>query len=127
MEGRDFLEFHWTEEARLASMTGMFACARRPGETTNAFLARCELARQRAAIEGQFVMGAEGCALHLSRACSGQLMLLIEPFGGMMPTSGAQFHQLVQQLRRQGHVAEGVCGNITTVLQGPLRRARPHA
>ncbi len=51
------------EEARLASMTEMLAFFRRSGETINALPASDEIVRQRAAIEGQFVMSVEGCAL----------------------------------------------------------------
>ena len=118
------------EEARLASMTEMLAFPRRPGETISALFARYEIVRQRAAIEGQFVVSVEGCALQLLRACNihpNQLMLLLQPFAGMMPTTEPQFNQLVQQLRRHGHVAEGTHGNIATVLSGPLRQARPNA
>ena len=77
------------EETRLASMTEMLAFTRRPGESINALLARCEIVRQRAATEGQFVMSVEGCALQLLRACNirpEQLMLLLQPNGGSMPT-----------------------------------------
>ncbi len=43
-----------------------------------------------------------------------------------MPTTKAQFNQLVQQLRRYGHVTEGTHGNTAAALQGPLRQARPN-
>jgi hypothetical protein len=39
-----------------------------------------------------------------------------------MPTTEPQFNQLVQQLRRHGHVAEGTHGNIATVLSGRDRQ-----
>jgi hypothetical protein len=116
------------EETRLASMTEMLAFARKPGESINALLSRYEIVRMRAATEGQFVMSVEGCALQLLRACNihpQQLMLILQPFGGLMPATEAQLQQLVQQLRRQGHLTEGVHGNIGTILQGPLRQARP--
>ena len=118
------------EEARLASMTEMLAFSRRPGESINALLARYEIVRQRAATEGQFVMSVEGCALQLLRACNirpEQLMLLLQPYGGSMPTTDAEFNILVTQLRRHGHVTEGVHGNIATVLRGPFHQARPGA
>ncbi len=35
---------------------------------------------------------------------SNHIMLLLRPFAGMMPTTEAHFNQLVQQLRRHGHV-----------------------
>ena len=48
------------EESRLTSMTEFLAFGRKPGESINALLARYETVRQRAAIEGQFVMSVEG-------------------------------------------------------------------
>jgi hypothetical protein len=72
------------EESRLTSMTEMFAFTQRPGETINALLARYETVRQRAAIEGQFVMSIEGCSLQVLRACNIQsqhLFTLLQPFG----------------------------------------------
>ena len=111
-------------------MTEMLAFSRRPGEAINALLARYEIVRQRASVEGQFVMSVEGCALQLLRACNihaNQLMLLLQPFNGMMPTTEAQLNAMIQQLRRHGHVTEGTHGNIATVLSGPLRQARPNA
>ena len=118
------------EETRLASMTEMLAFARRPGESINALLSRYEIVRMRAATEGQFVMSVEGCALQLLRACNihpQQLQLTLQPFGGLMPATEAQLSLLVQQLRRQGHLTEGVHGNIGTILHGPMRQARPGA
>ena len=44
-----------------------------------------------------------------------------------MPATEAQLSQLVQQLRRQGHLSEGIHGNIGTILHGPMRQARPGA
>ena len=51
------------EESRLFAMTKMLAFVRRHGESINSVLARYEVVRQRAAIEGQFVMSSEGCSL----------------------------------------------------------------
>ena len=75
-------------------------------------------------------MSVEGCALQLLRACNirpEQLMLILQPYGGSMPTTDAEFNLLVTQLRRHGHVTEGVHGNIATVLRGPFQQARPGA
>ena len=58
------------EETRLTSMTEMLAFTRRPGEAINAVLARYEIVRQRAAVEGQIVMSMEGCSMQLLRACN---------------------------------------------------------
>ena len=48
------------EESRLTAMTEMLAFRRRHGQSINALLARYEVVRQRAAVEGQFVMSIEG-------------------------------------------------------------------
>ena len=75
-------------------------------------------------------MSVEGCALQLLRACNirpEQLMLILQPYGGSMPTTDTEFNLLVTQLRRHGHVTEGVHGNIATVLRGPFQQARPGA
>ena len=118
------------EETRLNSMTEMLAFGRRSGESINALLARYEIVRQRAATEGNFVMSVEGCALQLLRACNIQpqhLMILLQPFGGKLPSTDAEFNALATQLRRFGHISEGSPGNIASALQGPMRQARPGA
>ncbi len=118
------------EETRLTSMTEMLAFTRRPGESINAVLARYEIVRQRAAVEGQFVMSMEGCSLQLLRACNIQpnhLFTLLQPFRGQLPQDEPQFHEMCTQLRRFGHISEGTQGNIASSLQGPLRQARPNA
>ena len=111
-------------------MTEMLAFQRRSGETINALLARYKVVRQRAAIEGQFVMSVEGCALQLLRACSIQashLFNLRQPFGGQLPQTDVQFQQLQAQLRRFGHISEHAPGNIGQALHGPPRQAHPAA
>ena len=114
-------------------MTEMLAFTRRPGEAINAGLARYEIVRQRAAVEGQFVMSMEVCALQLLRACNIQpqhLFTLLQPFRGQLPQDEPQFHELCTQLRRFGQISEGTQGHIVSSLQGPLRplrQARPNA
>ena len=118
------------EETRLSSMTELMAFHRHSGESVNALLSRYEIVRQRAATEGQFVMSVEGCALQILRACNinpHQIILLLHPFGGRMPNNEAEFSQLCTALRRQGHIMEGVPGNVSTLLRGPMREARPGA
>ena len=118
------------EESRLSAMTEMLAFARRPSESIDALLARYEVVRQRAAIDGQFAMTIEGCSLQLLRACgtsTNQLYFLLQPFDNKLPTTEAQYNQMVQQLRRQRHSHEHVPGNIATALQGPHRQARAGA
>ena len=116
------------EESRLGSMTEMLAFTRKPDESVSAVLARYEVVRQRAATEGNFVMNTEECALQILRACGTskqQLYLLLQPFGGRLPTTDLQFQELCTQLRRFGRIAEGAPGNISTLLSGPMRQARP--
>ena len=59
-------------ESRLRSTTEMLTFTRRLGGNINALLARYETVRQRAVIEGQFVLSVEGCSLQLLRACGSQ-------------------------------------------------------
>ena len=116
------------EESRLACMTEMLAFQRKPNESINALLARYETVKQRAAIEGQFVMSIEGCSLQVLRACNvqaSQLFILLQPFQGQLPQTEPQFQQLCQQLRRFGHMQEGVRGNVAAALQGGMHQARP--
>jgi len=115
------------EETRLASMTKMLAFARKPNESINDLLARYEVVRDRAATDGQFVMSTEGMALQLLRACGvreTQLMFLLNPFNGMLPRTQDQLDELIQNLRRQGHIHEHAPGNIAQVLQGPFQQAQ---
>ena len=49
------------EENRLTCTMELMAFARKPGENINSLLSRYETVRQRAALEGQFVMSVEGC------------------------------------------------------------------
>ena len=116
------------EETRLTSMTEMLAFSRRSGESINALLARYEVVRQRAFTEGNFVMSVEGCALQLLRACHIQpqhLLVLLQPFGGKLPTTDQEINNFTTQLRRFGHISEGAPGNIASALRGPMRQERP--
>jgi len=117
------------EESRLASMTEMLAFTRLPGESINALLARYETVRQRAAIEGQFVMSIEGCSLQILRACNIQsqhLLTLLQPFGGRLPQNDQQLRDMCTQLRRVGHIsAAGHPQNSANVLRGHSHRQHP--
>ena len=118
------------EESRLQAMTELLAFQRNHGESINSLLTRYDTVRARAAIEGQFLMNIEGCALQLLRAIGTQpqhLMVLLQPFGGQLPHDEAQFDAMTTQLRRFGHITENYPGNIASSLHGPLRQARPGA
>ena len=116
------------EESRLSAMTEMMAFTRKPGESINAVLSRYEVVRQRAALEGQFTMPITGCALQLFRAIGmgpQQMMTILQPIGGQLPTNDAEFANVCQSLRRYGHIQENHPNNIGQSLQGPFRQARP--
>ena len=116
------------EESRLTTVMEMTNFHRKPGETINALLARYETVRQRAAVEGQFQMSLEGCALQLLRAVGvspQQLIMLLQPFQGRLPANDQEFQVLVTQLRRYGHIQEGARGNIGQIVQNSVGQARP--
>ena len=116
------------EESRLQCMTEMLAFRRRGGENIDSLLTRYDTVKQRAAIEGQFVMSVEGCSLQILRACSispQQLFILLQPFGGQLPQNDDQYNQLCTQIRRYGHISERTQGNVATLLQGDNHQARP--
>ena len=94
------------EEARVTSVTDMLALSRRPSESINALLARYEIVRQRAAVEGLFIVSIEGCALQLLCAYGTQpqqLLTLLQPFAGRLPQTDQQFTGKCMLLRRFGH------------------------
>ncbi len=97
-----------------------------PEVDSDELLARYETVRQRAAVEGQFVMSVEGCSLQMLRACGIQaqhLFTLLQLFRGQLPQTDAQFQDLCTQLRRFGHIAEQARGNVASALHGPMRQA----
>ena len=108
----------------------LMAFARKPGENVNSLLSRYETVRQRAALEGQFVMSVEGCSVQILRACGigpQHLFTLLQPFQGQLPRTDQQFNQLCTQLRRYGHISENAPGNVAAALHGQPRQARPGA
>ena len=84
---------------------------RMSGETIDAALCRYATARFRANEEANLNLGPTGTAYHLLRALrvSPQMWtLLLQPFGGNMPTQEQELIQMEEHLRRQGHLLEGV-------------------
>ena len=109
------------EESRLVAMTEMLSFSRGPRESINEVLTRYEIVRQRARLEGQFVMSTEGCALQLLRACgvnTTQLMQLLQPFGTNLPRNEQELSQMANSMRRMGHILENSPGNIASSLRG---------
>ena len=118
------------EESRLAATTELLAFCRNPGGTVNSVLARYEVCRQRAAIEGQFAMPMQGQMLQLLIALGttpSQMVQLLQPTGGQLPTNEADFNTVCLSIRRYGHITENHPGNIGQALHGPMRPARPGA
>ena len=67
----------------MIAMTEMLAFARRPGENVTSLLARYETVRQRAALQGQFVITVAGCSFQILRACGithHHLFTMLQPF-----------------------------------------------
>ena len=108
----------------------LMAFARKPGENVNSLLSRYEIVRQRAALEGRFVMSVEGCVVQILRAGgigTKHLFTLLQPFQGQLPQIDQQFNQLCTQLRRYGQISENAPCNVASVLHGQPRQARPRA
>ena len=117
------------EETRLAAMTEFMAFSRRHGESMNSMLARYDLVRNRARVEGNFTFGVEGCALQLMRAINAtpeQMTEYCREFNGVFPTTEEQFTQLKQLIRRRAHIIERSPGNMGQFLHGN-RQAAPGA
>ena len=75
-------------------------------------------------------MPIEFCALQILRACNvapQHLFNLLQPFDNQLPKTQEQFSVLCRTLRRHGHIAEQVPGNIASALHGPARQARAGA
>ena len=80
------------KENSLAIVAEALARARRRTERVSTLFSRCEIARARAATEGKFAMTAQGCAFQLLRARnfhSQQLIVILQPFGGLTPPTEA--------------------------------------
>ena len=97
------------EETRLVAITEMIAFEKLPEESIDLVLARYEAARQRAALEGHFLISSESCALQLLRICdirAQHLVSLLQPFSGRLPQDDAQLRQLCAQVRRYSNIWE---------------------
>ena len=103
------------EETRMRAMQEMLTFRRRPGERINDLLTRFDMVRQRGQAEGRLLISVEGYAQILLNACGvndAQLMQLLAPLQGRLPTDDLQFTQMTHYLRRMGHILEHSPGNI---------------
>ena len=75
-------------------------------------------------------MPREFCALQILKACNvapQHLFNLLQPFDNQLPNNAEQFNALCRTLRRHGHIAERMPGNIASALNGPATQARAGA
>ena len=84
-------------------MTHLLAFQRRRGEGINGVLSRYDVVRQRPAREGNFIMRWEAYAPQLLRACDvspNQLIQLLQPTNGRLPSNAHAYLNLQSHLRR---------------------------
>ncbi|MCP4853128.1 MAG: hypothetical protein GY903_01375, partial [Fuerstiella sp.] len=116
------------EESRMTAMTEFITFRRQPNERINELLTRFEVSRERAAFEGNYIMTWEGYAITLLRIVGvndQQLMQLLSPLQGQIPTDEPQFNQMILMMRRMGHIIENQPGNIATALRQGAPGATP--
>ena len=97
------------QEAQTKAVSEFLAFARLPGETVDAFLVRFDVLRNRAAMRGGLGMNPAGLSWLLIRALGlppDLLDRLLAPLGGQLPQNDAQLLELMQRVRRQGHLYE---------------------
>ena len=108
------------EEQRLDAIQSFLGFDRHSGERIDALLQRFDAAHVRAQEHGGLQLSVQGAAWLLLRAIGvtdGQLMQLLQPIGGSLPTDAQQMEALRSGLRRMGHIIEGSPGNIATALR----------
>ena len=81
-----------------------------PGESTDAFLVRFDVLRNRALVRGGLGVNPQGLSWLLLRALgvnADQLDRLLQPLNGNLPNDEPELTQLLERIRRQGHLYEG--------------------
>ena len=97
------------QETQTKAVSEFLAFARQAGESVDALLVRFDVLRNRAALRGGLGMNAAGLSWLLLRALNlppDLLDRLLAPLGGQMPQNDAQLAELMQRVRRQGHLYE---------------------
>ena len=97
------------QETQTKAVSEFLAFARQAGESVDALLVRFDVLRNRAALRGGLGMNAAGLSWLLLRALNlppDLLDRLLAPLGGQMPQNDAQLAELMQRIRRQGHLYE---------------------
>ena len=97
-------------EAQTRAVSDFLNFNRLPGESIDAFLVRFDVLRNRAAVRGGLGVNHQGLAWLLLKAVGvsvDQLDRLLQPLNGNLPQDEAQLAQLLERIRRQGHLFEG--------------------
>ena len=107
------------EEERTQAVQQLMSFNRRSGERIDDLLTRFDIIRNRAQQTGQLAMGFEGYSFLLLRAVGvsdQQLTTLLEHYNMVYPNSQAQLQDLMNRLRRTGHMLEHAPGNLATAV-----------
>lgn len=107
------------DERSLSLGTQLLNFTARPGERIDSTLTRFDLARAEAQTVGAGIQNFHTLTtvlLRVVRVTGQQMITLLQPFGGRMPNSQAQFDHLFSQFRSMGHILERAPGNIATTL-----------
>ena len=107
------------EEARLRALLEMMRFKRKQGERVDELLARFDVVRTTARIEGQFVMSIEGYAVLLLSSMGvshDNIAQTLAPLRGRLPNTEAQLEEITEYMRRMGHIQEHRPGNVADQL-----------
>ena len=118
------------EETRLSALTDLMSFDRNGREPIDQLIIRFDTVRQRANQEGQLTLSVQGLVWILLKACrinDQQLMTLLQPFGGLFPSTNEQYTTLLTHLRRMGHIIERAPGNLASQLRGHGRDGAQNA
>ena len=108
------------EEQRLVALTEFLAFKRHHDESIDDFLSRYHIVRARARMEGNFVMSVEAYAfilLRIMKTSPQEFNILLQPFGGRLPSTEVQFQSMLAHKRRISHISEHYPGNLHSALQ----------
>ena len=97
-------------EASIKAVSDFLNFSRLPGESVDAFLVRFDALRNRAHVRGGLGVNASGLSWLLLKALNLSADLvdrLLQPLGGQLPQDDPQLGQLLERIRRQGHLFEG--------------------
>ena len=97
------------QEAQTKAVSEFLSFNRQAGESVDALLVRFDVLRNRAALRGGLGMNPAGLSWLLIRALNlppELLDRLLAPLGGQLPQNDAQLADLMQHVRRQGHLYE---------------------